>query len=245
MGQFIFWIFMVAIGALWTAYATLQMTDSWNKLHKQNVEAKPEINATISGSNNIVAGGDVTIQKTAEPSQSDLERQKKESDPKVGIKLEQKQGELLIKIRAEKNVSTLALDIPILGKVINIHNNNSVADAVTRSKRVVGANSDTSANNVELLIDNIKPVNELSYKVIFRPLPKSIVIAGTDRYKISYTWQFAGNTFSREGWISLQTGEPVDIPQVQVKGFNVINRALSPEEIKKLYEDGLKKREIE
>jgi len=245
MGQFIFWIIMVAIGGLWITYATLQMTDSWNKLHKQNVEMRSPVNTVVNGNGNIVAGGNISIQKTAEPSQADLERQKKESDPDVGVSFERKQGEILVRIRAEKNVSTLALDIPILGKIINIHDNNSVADAVTRSKRVVGDNSDTSANNVELLIDDIKPAKELSYKIIFRPLPTNIFVAGTDRYQISYKWQFVGNTFSKEGWVSLQTGEPVDRPQIQVKGLNIINKASFPEEGKKRYEDGLKKREIE
>src|SRR3989338_1745607 len=245
MGQFIFWIIMVTIGGLWTAYATLQMTDSWNKLHKQNIETKPSMNTVVNGNGNIVAGGNVNIQKTAEPSQADLERQKIESDPKVAVNFERKQGEILVKIRAEKNVTTLALDIPVLGKIVNIHDNNSVADAVTRSKRVVGANSDASVNNIELLIDDIKPFKELSYKIIFQPLPANIFVAGTDRYQISYKWQFAGNSFSKERWGSLQTGEPVDRPQIQVRGFNVINKALSPEEVKKLYEDGLKKRELE
>lgn len=179
------------------------------------------------------------------PTQDDLERQKNNSDPRVKIKLERGQGELLIRIRSEKNISTLALDIPILGKVVNIHDDNSVADAVTKSKKVVGENSDISSNNIELLIENIKPQNELSYKVIFRPISQNIFIAGTDRYKVSYTWQFAGNTFSKEEWFSMQTGEVVGRPQVQIKGFYFKKGASTPEEIKKRYEDGLKKREIE
>lgn|GEM_PF-3284703 len=179
------------------------------------------------------------------PTQDDLERQKNNSDPRVKIKLERRQGELLIRIRSEKNISTLALDIPILGKVVNIHDDNSVADAVTKSKKVVGENSDISSNNVELLIENIKPQNELIYKVIFRPLPQNIIIAGTDRYKVSYIWQFAGNTFSKEEWISLQTGEAVDRPPIQIKGFYIKRGTSTPEEVKKRYEDGSKKHELE
>lgn len=232
-------LIIIAIGTLMTGIGW-----NWDKFSKQNKKTA-EINATISGNHNIVAGRDVNTQKTVEPSQGDLERQKKETDPKVEVKLEKKEGELLIRIRSEKNVSTLALDIPILGKIINIHDNNSVADAVTRSKRVVGENSDTSSNNVELLIENIKPAKEISYKIIFKPLPENFFVAGTDRYQVSYTWQFAGNNFSKEEWISLQTGSRVDRPQVQVKGFNIINRALSPEEIKKRYEEGLKRRNLE
>ena len=61
MGQFIFWIIMFAVGGLWTAYASLRMTDSWNKLHKQNIESRAEINAAVSGNNNIFANRDVVI----------------------------------------------------------------------------------------------------------------------------------------------------------------------------------------
>jgi hypothetical protein len=206
-----------------------------------------EVRQTINSEEQAKKRGSVTGQKTSDPSQAkgDLERQKRESDPKVKINLQQNEGSLLIRIRAEKNVLSLALNIPILGKIVNIHDYNSVTDAVTRSKKVVGENSNLSSNNIELLIENITPKNELSYKIIFNPLPQNISVAGTDRYKISYRWQFAGNLFSKEQWISLQTGELVDEPKVRVEGLFIINRALSPEEIKKLYEDGPKKHEIE
>lgn len=179
------------------------------------------------------------------PSQDDLEHQKRESDPKVKVSLKQTLGELQINIRAEKNVATLALDIPIVGKVINIHDNNSIADVITKSKRIVGENTDTSSNNVEIMAEDIKPLRELSYKILFKPLPKDTFVAGTDRYQISHTWQFAGNTFSKTQWISFKTGEPVEKPSMQIKGLSFTKRALSPEEIKKLYENGLKKRTIE
>ena len=187
--------------------------------------------------------------KAPELSSVYLERLKKESDPKPSVSLDQKQTELLIKIRAEKNVSTLALDIPILGKIVNILDNNSVADALTRSKMVVGYNSDLSVNNVELLINDIKPAVELEYKIIFIPLSKNMSVEGTDRYQISYTWYFSGNVFSKEKWFSLQTGESVDRPQTHIRGFRKVNIFGSPEELqkklKKIYEEGLPKREME
>ncbi|MBI4711642.1 MAG: hypothetical protein HY767_04190 [Candidatus Omnitrophica bacterium] len=232
-------IIVIAIGTLMTGVGW-----NWDKFQNQS-KTTSGIKANIRGDNNVVAGGNITVQKTMESSREDLERQKNESDPKAKISLERTPGEVLIKICAEKNVLTLALDIPILGKIINIHDYNSVTDAETRSKRIVGENSSTSSNNVELLIENIKPTKKLSYKILFSPLPRNVFVAGTDRYQISYTWKFAGNTFSKNEWISLQTGNPIDEPQVQVKGFNVIKRALSPDEIRKRYEEGFKRRTVE
>ena len=51
------------------------------------------------------------------------------------------------------------------------------------------------------------------------------------------------NTESK--WLSIETGQEVDAPNLTVAGFTFQNRALSPEEIKKRYEEGLKKRNLE
>jgi hypothetical protein len=178
-------------------------------------------------------------------SPEEKQRLEKESDPSVDVKIERTGKELLIKIKAKKHVNTLAFDIPILGKIINIHDNNSVTDAQTSLKQVTGSQTETSQNNAEFLIENIKPNVDLSYKILFEPMGRGIYIAGSDRYKISYTWEFEGNILSREKWISLEAGKEVEKPAVQVKGVTIYNRALTPEEIKKLYEQGSLKRKIE
>ncbi len=241
-------LLMIVIGVVCGALSLWLIPHGYHILSKERGHSRQSgssINAAVSGNDNVIAGDDVNITTTSELSSADRLRQKRESDPNVKIRMERNVGELFIRIRSGSHVASLGLDIPVLGKVISIHDYNSIVDVVTRSKKVVGANSDGSSNNIELLIENVKPGNELSYKVIFKPLPNDIFVAGTDRYKVSYTWQHDGNLFGKEEWISLQTGEVVEKPQVQVKGFNVINRALSAEEIKKLYEEGLKRSEVE
>lgn len=102
-----------------------------------------------------------------------------------------------------------------------------------------------SQNNIEFYIENIHPKVKLEYKVLYEPMPENIFIAGTDRYKISYAWRYGGELKTTAKWISLETGQEVEKPNVIVKGARVFNRALSPEEIKKLYEEGLKERKID
>ena len=192
-------------------------------------------------------GGDKNVTNVYKTEISPEEKQKleKESDPLVDVKIDKGERELLIKIKAKKHVNTLAIEIPILGKIINIHDYNSITDAQTSLKQITGHQAPNSQNNVEFLIENIKPRVDLSYKIIFEPMLKGIYIAGCDRYKISYTWEFGGNILNRGKWISFETGEEVERPSIEVKGATYINRALTPEEIKKEYEQGLLRRKVE
>lgn len=167
------------------------------------------------------------------------------STPTVTVNIKKENNELLINAITSNPLELLAIDLPVLGKINNIHDNNSVTDARTSIKKIVGSNSPMSQNNIEFYIENIKPKTKLEYKVLYEPMPKDIFIAGTDRYKISYSWYHGGEQRTHFKWISLKTGQEVEKPNVIVKGAEVFNRALSPEEIKNLYDEGLKERKIE
>lgn len=167
------------------------------------------------------------------------------STPTVEVRVEKKNNEFLISAITSDPLELLAIDSPVLGKIKNIHDNNSVTDARTSIKKIVGSNAPMSQNNIEFYIENIHPKTKLEYKVLYEPMPKDIFIAGTDRYKISYSWHHRGQQKTHSKWVSLETGQEVEKPNIIVKGARVYNRALSPEEIEKLYEEGLKNQKIE
>ena len=167
------------------------------------------------------------------------------SDPKVDVNVIRTEEAYKIDVESSKPLTSLALDLPILGNIKGVNDMNSIADGTTIIKRIVGSNAPVSQNNIEILIEDVKPSVKLEYNVQIQPLPKGLFIAGTDRYKISYTWHFAGESKSKTKWISLETGKETERPNVLVKGFTYHNRALSPEEIKKQYEEGIKKQNIE
>ncbi len=167
------------------------------------------------------------------------------SIPKVEIKAEKNNNELLLTAITSKPLEFLAIDIPILGTIKNIHDNNSVTDARTTIKKIVGSNTQMSQNNIEFYIENIRPTVKIEYKILYEPMPKNIFIAGTDRYNISYAWLYNGEQKTITKWISIETGQEVEKPNIIVRGAKVFNRALSPEEIKKLYEEGLKEQKID
>jgi len=168
----------------------------------------------------------------------------KSAEPSVEVNVVRSAETYKINVESSKPLNSLAIDLPILGNIKNFNDMNSIADGTTKIKRVVGSNSPVSQNNIEILIEDLKPSVKLEYNVHFQPLPKNLVIAGTDRYKLSYTWHLAGESKTKTKWISLETGKETERPNVQVKGFTYHNRALSPEEIKKRYEEGLKKHDI-
>lgn len=167
------------------------------------------------------------------------------SDPLVEVKISKSERELLIEVVTQKHVATLAVDIPLLGKVISIHDYNPITDAQVPLKQITGSQTTNSQNNVEFLIENIKPNSKVSYKVIFEPMDRRIHIAGTDRYQISYTWNFEGNILSEKKWISFETGKEVGEPDVQVREFTRYSKALTADEIKKIYEQGPQRRKID
>lgn len=170
--------------------------------------------------------------------------QKQLAEPKVKFSFKKKDGELLISISTTKPLDSLAIDLPVLGGIKNFHDNNSVADGKTTIKRLVGSNTALSQNNIEIYIENMKPNSKLDYKVLYQPLPQGIQIAGTDRCKVSYSWLVGGEQRTMSKWLSLTDGEEVKPPEVNVKGFTFHNRAMSPDEIKALYEEGISKRNI-
>ena len=170
---------------------------------------------------------------------------KKLSTPTVTVKIEKQNNEFLISAITLRALESLAIDLPVLGKIKNIHDNNSVTDARTSIKKIVGSNAPMSQNNIEFYIENIKPKTKLEYKVLYEPISSDIFVAGTDRYKISYSWHHGGEQGTCSRWVSLETGQEVEKPNIIVKGARIYNRALSPDEIKKLYEQGLKNQKIE
>lgn len=166
------------------------------------------------------------------------------AEPNVEVNIVKSTDAYKVKVESSKPLNSLAIDLPILGNVKRVNDMNSIADGTTTIKRVVGSNSPVSQNNIEILIEDLKPSAKLEYNVYFQPLPMNLYIAGTDRYKLSYTWQFTGESKTKTKWISLDTGKETERPTVLVKGFTYRNRALSPEERKKIHEEGLKKHNI-
>lgn len=167
------------------------------------------------------------------------------SDPQAEVDINRKGNELSIHVKSKEVMQSLAIDLPILGKIINIHDNNSITDARASLKRIIGEQTEYSQNNVEFLIENIKPRNTLEYKILFEPMPRNIAVVGIDRYKISYSWFHNGNLKSRTKWISFEEKKELGRPGVEIKGLTIHSRALTPEEIKKRYQDGLKKVDTE
>jgi hypothetical protein len=154
-------------------------------------------------------------------------------EPKVRIEVTKGLNELLIRIEAKKSIKSLAIDLPVVGRVTDINDYTSVTEAKVSLKRVVGQQIKYSQNNIELLIEDIKPKSSLQFKVLYEPMPGSISIAGSDRYKISYEWLHNGNIKTRTKWISFKGGQEVNRPNVEIKGFGFQKRALSVEELKK------------
>jgi hypothetical protein len=79
------------------------------------------------------------------------------ADPRPQVSAQVKESEILLQLKARNPTSAIAIDFPVLGRIVNVHDYNSPADAVTVSKAVVGRNVSLSGNNVEIVLTDIKP----------------------------------------------------------------------------------------
>ncbi|MGH7831778.1 MAG: hypothetical protein ACREP8_16565, partial [Candidatus Binatia bacterium] len=79
------------------------------------------------------------------------------NDPRPRVSAELKTTEILLKLKAHNPISTIAIDFPVHGRIMNVHDHHSPTDAVTVSKAVRGANIEGSLNNVEIFLTDIKP----------------------------------------------------------------------------------------
>ena len=170
------------------------------------------------------------------------------STPKVDVKANKKSGkkedEILITTISSKHLESLAIDMPILGKFINAHDINSITDARATIKQSFIDNTNTSQSNIEYYIEDVKPERGLEYKILYEPAPPEIRIAGTDVYKISYSWSHSGKHRTAEKWISLKTGLEVQKPNGRIWSAAFFNRALTQEDVDRMYNEGLKRRNI-
>lgn len=141
-----------------------------------------------------------------------------ESKPNLNIKLAFENNKISIYIKTTQNLLEFGLDLPVVGKITDVVDNNSATDAILKSKKIVGANSKYSINNVELLLENVSTNYGLNYVIYYEPA-KGIV--GPDRYRIFYTWLFSGDTMREDKWLSIITGQVVGPPSVLIKGIEL------------------------
>jgi hypothetical protein len=164
------------------------------------------------------------------------------STPKVEVKADNKakNTEISLTVISSKYLESLAIDIPILGRIRNVQDMNSITDGKTTIKQYFMSNTRTSQANVEFYIEDMKPERKLEYKIFYEPAPPEMFVAGTDRYKISYSWPHGGNQLTNVKWISLKTGAVAEEPP-SVWGAIVQDKPFTQEDVNKLYEEGTKR----
>jgi hypothetical protein len=166
--------------------------------------------------------------------------------PEVDVKIDNKtkNTEVSLTVMSSKYLESLAIDIPILGKFRNVQDMNSITDGKTTIKRYFAGDTKTSSQiNIEFYIEDLKPERKLDFKVFYEPAPPDMFVAGTDRYKISYSWPHGGNQLTAVKWISLKTGAEVEEPP-RVWGVVMQDKPFTQEDINKLYEEGTKRQNL-
>jgi hypothetical protein len=80
------------------------------------------------------------------------------ADPKPEAPVAVADAEIYVKIRACHPMSSLTIDFPVLGRIVNVHDYNAAPDAIIVSETIVGRNEPNSQNNVEIVVSDIKRI---------------------------------------------------------------------------------------
>jgi len=160
------------------------------------------------------------------------------ANPRPTVTANETETEISICVRTHSPATSMAIDFPVVGRIKAIHDYNSPTDAVVTSKTIEGANLPNSQNNAQITLTDIKPQREISFKILYEPTPTDFVVAGTDRWHFSYSWLYNGATEARSKWLRIDNGQEVDPPRTEIRGATIVPHALSPEEIRKLYQQG-------
>ncbi len=133
-------------------------------------------------------------------------------------------------------IERLALDVPVLGKVVGYRRLTSLTRAgqpqqehsdfrerVLSAFPQVAENRLLSLDHAELVIPDINPGAELEYVIKVEGRPEGTVFAGDDRLLVSYSWLVGGNRQIQEKYVAFRTGETVEPPAMQVEDLMIYN----------------------
>lgn len=143
-----------------------------------------------------------------------------------------------------KNIQpkSIAIDYPLKGVVGKWNDLNTTTNAELSTIDILGDSSGISVNNINILIKNITLDRKLTYRFFFTPTFSNAELGGRDIYETTYKWQYKGIDYSETEWRTVEKDEITDQPDFRTMNTTVYNRVLTPEEIKKLFEEGLNKR---
>ncbi len=165
--------------------------------------------------------------------------------PQVYVSIQKKSTEININLKTKGTITRFSLNYPVQGIVTNLNDLNLIADAYTPVARIIGGASENDVQNIlEISITNLKPDAQINYKVFYTPSIGNIFIMGNDKYQYSYEWEYKGEKKYKYVWKMVSDNSETTSPNASVQGVQIFNRELTPEEIKKIYESGPLKRNL-
>ncbi|HUT22195.1 MAG TPA: hypothetical protein VMX18_02160 [Candidatus Bipolaricaulota bacterium] len=152
--------------------------------------------------------------------------------PAIEIKTQKNDNKINFYIKSSNdNVTSIAIDYPIWGIVTNITDFNSITDAQTKKMDVIGSTNGYSQNNIEMLLEKIKPNTSLEFEVSFNkngmsPEDLDLTIVDYDkymsRYKLSYTWEYKGKKYSEMEWHLTGDDNLTIKPAIEYRDISII-----------------------
>ncbi len=143
-----------------------------------------------------------------------------------------------------KNIQpkSIAFDYPLKGVVTNWNDLNSSTDAESSIIEIQGDTSGETVNNINVLIKDITLNRKVTFRFFYIPSFKNTKLGGRDVYETTYKWQYKGVDYSETEWRTIENDKVTEQPGFQITNITFTDHARTPEERKKNFEEGLKKR---
>jgi len=165
------------------------------------------------------------------------------SKPSLLIETSKSDNEINIIINIKGSLERISLNYPILGQITTFQDLNTLTDARTVLARAVGGVSQGAIqNNLQFTVTDIKSNIKLQYKIFYNMVSKDIMIAGMDRYELVYTWKYNGENIQENEWRMTKNDALTSKPSIAVMGAEIMDKALTAEEVKEIYEAGPRQR---
>ena len=120
--------------------------------------------------------------------------------------------------------------------------NNSATDIRTIAMMAVGKQEGMSLNDAEIVVGGIKANTNAKYAIFFNPTKfptgfENASWAGRDRYKVTYNWKYKEKEYSETKWYLVKNDQAASDPGITTSDIQVFDKALSDEDIIKIYKE--------
>ena len=145
----------------------------------------------------------------------------------------------------------IALKYPIFGVIGKFEDQNDVTSARPAVAEATGFANESNSflNYIQMFMTDIQSGQNLNYLVYYTPTQWPAFMMGTDRYQLSYIWEFQGQRIEEVEWRWVKDDRIAPMPAGIVEAAQITPHSLTPDqinqELQEELQEGISKRPLQ